>query len=43
MITDGLYTDVAYCDFDNEILLTIKQLPKYEEMLAGKYDVVDEE
>ena len=43
MITDGLYTDVAYCEFENETLLTIKQLPKYEDMLAGKYDILDED
>lgn len=38
MITDGSYTDVAYCELDNDMLVSIKKLPKYEEMLEGIYE-----
>lgn len=38
MITDGLYTDFAYCELDNNMLVSITKLPKYEDMLKGLYD-----
>ena len=38
MITDGLYTDFAYCEFDNDMLVSIKRFPKYEDMLEGIYE-----
>lgn len=38
MITDGIYVDVAYCELDNDILVSIKSLPKYEKMLDGEYE-----
>lgn len=41
MITDGSYVDVAYCEMDNDMLVSIKKLPKYEEMLEGIYEEID--
>ena len=38
MITDGEYVDIAYCEFDNHFLTSIKSLPKYEDMLNGVYE-----
>lgn len=38
MITDGSYVDFAYCEFDNDRLVSIKKLPTYEEMLKGMYE-----
>ena len=38
MITDGSYTDVVYCELDAHMLVTIKSLPKYEDMLNGMYE-----
>ena len=38
MITDGKYIDVAYCELDNKMLVSIKSLPKYEDMLNGLYE-----
>ncbi len=38
MITDGAYIDVVYCELDNDILVSIKTLPQYEDMLNGMYD-----
>lgn len=38
MITNGTYTDVAYCELDNHMLFSIKSLPKYEDMLNGVYE-----
>ena len=35
MITNGLYTDFAYCELDNDMLVSIKKLPKYKDMLEG--------
>ena len=38
MITDGSYADFAYCELDNDMLVSIKKLPKYEDMLKGNYE-----
>ncbi|MBR3815248.1 MAG: type I restriction enzyme HsdR N-terminal domain-containing protein [Clostridia bacterium] len=38
MITDGDYVDVAYCELDNKMLVSIKSLPTYEDMLNGNYE-----
>lgn len=38
MITDGNYTDVAYCELDKDVLVSIKSLPRYEDMVNGKYE-----
>ena len=38
MITDGAYTDVIYCELDNHIVVTIKNLPRYDDMLKGYYE-----
>lgn len=38
MITDGDYVDVAYCELDNKMLVSIKSLPNYEAMLNGIYE-----
>ena len=40
MITDGLYTDFAYCELDNDMLVSIKKFPKYEDMLEGIYEEI---
>lgn len=40
MITDGEYIDVAYCEFENNILESIKELPSYEDMTRRKYDKI---
>ena len=41
MITDGSYVDVAYCELDNDMLISIKKLPKYEDMLQGIYEEIN--
>ena len=38
MITNGKYVDVAYCELDNNMLVSIKSLPKYEDMVNRKYE-----
>lgn len=38
MITDGKYVDVAYCEFEKELLFSIKRLPTYQEMLDHEYE-----
>ncbi len=38
MITDGKYIDVAYCELDNKMLVSIKSLPEYKDMLNGLYE-----
>ena len=38
MITNGSYTDFAYCELDNDMLVSIKRLPQYEDMLEGVYE-----
>ncbi len=43
MITDGQYMDLAYCEFDRELLISIKRLPTYQEMLAHVYEELEEE
>ena len=40
MITDGDYVDVAYCELDNKMLVSIKSLPTYEDMLNGIYEEI---
>ena len=40
MITDGDYVDVAYCELDNKMLISIKSLPTYEDMLNGIYEEI---
>lgn len=40
MITDGDYVDVAYCELDNKMLVSIKSLPNYEDMLNGIYEEI---
>ena len=40
MITDGDYVDVAYCELDNKMLVSIKSLPTYEDMLNGVYEEI---
>lgn len=40
MITNGTYTDIAYCEFENQMLVSIKVLPKYEDMLNGVYEEI---
>ena len=40
MITDGDYVDVAYCELDNKMLVSIKSLPSYEDMLNGIYEEI---
>ncbi len=42
MITDGKYVDVAYCEFENELLFSIKRLPTYQEMLDHVYEELEE-
>lgn len=38
MITDGKYVDIVYCELDRQMLVTIKELPQYEDMLKGVYE-----
>ena len=38
MITDGSYADFAYCELDNDMLVSIKKLPQYADMLKGIYE-----
>ena len=40
MITDGDYVDVAYCELNNKMLVSIKSLPNYADMLNGIYEEI---